>query len=724
MPWISWDEWEDVRQSLFILGTDQSRASGIRRIRVWQSRCKIPHSIEATAALFEIGLARERSLKLDGGSHTVSVGGLFRSEEELRLMYSMALLRLVNGVVDSFQQKKFASPVSDLAEKLALPRVLVDVRHAATHNQLPTLATLLHAAELGLSWLRVNYWDEQVTLLERQRYAAMEPLKKYVKLKSRILAAHNKLAQAKRAETQQRLDASIRTWKTEADALLCAAVSATPPTAVEPFLVPVVIRLATAMQLELLSDAHAARVAADGSGVVGRRMLQAGDVRACAEQVLSLWDEAAAAMGVTWRFFRPALVGALGRAFCAADAADRGSGPPADAEVRTPAEPAGSISAGTEGPGSEPDDEAAPEGVGDGDGGDGGWDGLSVAERRRGTQCLVGLWLARLLRADSDEPAERSLMRATLRAALLRAGVSAEDVVAAVVRADVGLRPAGVPAEGVAAWARRVCRLARRLRAAARDGGDDWSDSDAESDGDGDGGKAGSDANNEDEDAGGGGGGDGGGGGGGGGEAVRGDVEAVDRLLRGAAAGARARAGGDVSGDVAGAGGWRRAARWSACAVGAVLGLPPGASRARALLLAGRDGAGAGAGETCDKAAAEAATARSSDSGGAGGASAALLQLARRIPPPSAAAETGAARERGVQWGEGARPGRPGPAGGGSAGPGCGAGPGGVVGGAGWTGEEAGEEAAGAVAWGLSEALRRGDAAAMAAAAGGVRLLG
>ena len=42
-----------------------------------------------------------------------------------------------------------------------LPRVLVDIRHEATHNELPSLALLRLAAGRALDWLRVNYWQAQ-----------------------------------------------------------------------------------------------------------------------------------------------------------------------------------------------------------------------------------------------------------------------------------------------------------------------------------------------------------------------------------------------------------------------------------------------------------------------------------------------------------------------------------------------------------------------------------
>ena len=39
--------------------------------------------------------------------------------------------------------------------------MLVDIRHEATHNELPSLALLRLAAERALEWLHTNYWQAQ-----------------------------------------------------------------------------------------------------------------------------------------------------------------------------------------------------------------------------------------------------------------------------------------------------------------------------------------------------------------------------------------------------------------------------------------------------------------------------------------------------------------------------------------------------------------------------------
>lgn len=91
----------------------------------------MPLSIEVTAYLVELDLS----------------GGENRSENELRLMYSMTILRFVNGLVDPIQKKAHAMSLTTLAKVLNLPRIFVDLRHQSSHNQLASLPMLKYAAE-------------------------------------------------------------------------------------------------------------------------------------------------------------------------------------------------------------------------------------------------------------------------------------------------------------------------------------------------------------------------------------------------------------------------------------------------------------------------------------------------------------------------------------------------------------------------------------------------
>jgi ribosomal biogenesis protein LAS1 len=65
---------------------------------------------------------------------------------------------MVNGITDSQQKGRVAVSVASLACAAGLPRLLVDLRHEATHNELPSLQVLRLAARQALAWLQASYW--------------------------------------------------------------------------------------------------------------------------------------------------------------------------------------------------------------------------------------------------------------------------------------------------------------------------------------------------------------------------------------------------------------------------------------------------------------------------------------------------------------------------------------------------------------------------------------
>ena len=102
----------------------------------------MPHAIESTAQLTAALLA-----------DTAAVAPLL-----LRLGYSTAICRFVNGLLDPAQQSQFALPMHLLARNLHLPASFVELRHAATHEALPSLAVLRTVAVRALDWLWTDYW--------------------------------------------------------------------------------------------------------------------------------------------------------------------------------------------------------------------------------------------------------------------------------------------------------------------------------------------------------------------------------------------------------------------------------------------------------------------------------------------------------------------------------------------------------------------------------------
>lgn len=144
VPWRDRAEWRQVRDWFYEPAKDDRRELAVSRVTAWQVRGRVPHAIVATA-LLTTALLREEAQVL--------------SDLEARLLFSAAIVRFVNGLLDPAQQAIHALSMTQLARNIGLPEHYVELRHAATHDTLPTLGTLCDAAEGALDWLFVNYWN-------------------------------------------------------------------------------------------------------------------------------------------------------------------------------------------------------------------------------------------------------------------------------------------------------------------------------------------------------------------------------------------------------------------------------------------------------------------------------------------------------------------------------------------------------------------------------------
>lgn len=72
----------------------------------------------------------------------------------LRQSYAAAVIRLVNGLVDPLQLGAYARSIASIAAQLGLPAWLVELRHAATHEDLPSLELLREAARQASNFFR------------------------------------------------------------------------------------------------------------------------------------------------------------------------------------------------------------------------------------------------------------------------------------------------------------------------------------------------------------------------------------------------------------------------------------------------------------------------------------------------------------------------------------------------------------------------------------------
>lgn len=116
----------------------------LAEVQVLQLRGKLPHAVECTALFASLRLA-----DVPGANTFI-----------LRNAYALALVRFVNGMLDPFQQGQYASALVNIAKTVGLPLSFVEIRHAATHDELPTLEALRALALDAREWLQEIYWLE------------------------------------------------------------------------------------------------------------------------------------------------------------------------------------------------------------------------------------------------------------------------------------------------------------------------------------------------------------------------------------------------------------------------------------------------------------------------------------------------------------------------------------------------------------------------------------
>ncbi|KAJ1821254.1 rRNA-processing protein las1 [Coemansia sp. RSA 2671] len=151
VPWASTEEYMAAADCLYSSDISE-RKRGVAIVKAWRARGRVPVAIEATASLAEMCVADHEQ------RHGVTIC-------QLQHMYAMALIRFVNSIVDLEQKGVYAQSVAMLAGRIGMPAWFVELRHAGTHEQLPSLATLRSACAQALLWLRDYYWSKQVRRL-------------------------------------------------------------------------------------------------------------------------------------------------------------------------------------------------------------------------------------------------------------------------------------------------------------------------------------------------------------------------------------------------------------------------------------------------------------------------------------------------------------------------------------------------------------------------------
>ncbi|KAL1956025.1 hypothetical protein VTO42DRAFT_7840 [Malbranchea cinnamomea] len=151
MPRIHFTPWKDhselvaLRDQFFpppsYDGPDM-REQACSLVWVWKARGNLPHSIEATA------LITGAVLHDDPSKHSVY---------SIQATYSTAFCRFVTALVDRTVHAR-KQTMYHLAGEIGIPASFVELRHEATHRDMPSLVTLQRVAQRSLEWLWQYYW--------------------------------------------------------------------------------------------------------------------------------------------------------------------------------------------------------------------------------------------------------------------------------------------------------------------------------------------------------------------------------------------------------------------------------------------------------------------------------------------------------------------------------------------------------------------------------------
>ncbi|KJA29303.1 hypothetical protein HYPSUDRAFT_61328 [Hypholoma sublateritium FD-334 SS-4] len=146
VPWASLAELEQLCACIYTDEADlAAKVAAIHRLAAWRAITALPHALDSVHALL--------AAIVQDSAQPPAPAAL-----AVRHAYAAAVIRLVNGLVDPLQAGAFARPITAIAQQLGLPAWLVELRHAATHEDLPSLELLREAARQAMAWLLHNYF--------------------------------------------------------------------------------------------------------------------------------------------------------------------------------------------------------------------------------------------------------------------------------------------------------------------------------------------------------------------------------------------------------------------------------------------------------------------------------------------------------------------------------------------------------------------------------------
>lgn len=146
VPWADPKELDDLKIWFY---SENEREKAVAKVKSYQSRGSqfLPHVIDSTSQLTSAVL-------LDETNNQVGMNAI-------RMAYTMALIRFVNGILDPNQRAQYAIPLHRLAQNVGLSSWFVELRHWGTHErELPSIEMLRITTKEALTWLWDHYWND------------------------------------------------------------------------------------------------------------------------------------------------------------------------------------------------------------------------------------------------------------------------------------------------------------------------------------------------------------------------------------------------------------------------------------------------------------------------------------------------------------------------------------------------------------------------------------
>lgn len=226
-PWANLGELDEVCRMIYSEdSTLESKRKAVNRLAAWKFNTAIPHALEITLSLLTVILEDEEiAANSDpsppsSSSKITSTAFGSRSSLALRQAYALAIVRLVNSLVDPLQQGVFARPIAAIAAQIGLPAWFVELRHQATHEDLPSLLVLQEAAREALTWLLHNYFMPTLSpaLSSSQSTIQLSPVEPILQRYKSLMKATSKdvTLQKKRAADFDKVFRDLERWVGEA----------------------------------------------------------------------------------------------------------------------------------------------------------------------------------------------------------------------------------------------------------------------------------------------------------------------------------------------------------------------------------------------------------------------------------------------------------------------------------------------------------------------------